>query len=482
MKKITFTIILIFQFLFFAELFSQTPNNKFTIAWFDYFRIGTSASDLTQHYKNMQTHNMNCAISMDILLYANTVQWRDPAYYEWASSNPSKSFLDSAHKYDIRVIMSTPENSVIRVRPTSGNEGWYMHSCTNPIIRQQGLAYWNHPALWGIFVMDEPYNGGDLAYISPHTNDIKAFNHNLLDYVNLPFAYDGLSFNAYEQLIQDYIDDTHPSILSFDYYPIFDRPDATWRNDLFCNMDIMARKSVENEIPFMYVFTSMGTNSLGTSYFIYPESVTGYSVYAALCYGAKGIAYWNSNLSSYYKMQNFSPKHKEFIKNINKRIIENEDVLLSLRFKSAYHKSTASTLRPGMDSVFTHSKWQFFASDPLANEIFNVNNPLIALSGSSIDSLVVTFLTDKIGNRYFWLFNKSLCSTVDIQLNLKEGGSVVDVLNGISCLPQNAEIYLDTAEGKLFKFIPNQHAPATRTIIEGQHKKSKKPKSRKMLI
>ena len=62
------------------------------------------------------------------------------------------------------------------------------------------------------------------------------------------------------------------------------------------------------------------------------------------------------------------------------------------------------------------------------------------MPNSSIDSLVVSFMTDNTGNRYFWVFNKSLCSTVDVQLNLKVGSRVVDILNNIPCLPHNTVI------------------------------------------
>ncbi|MFA6638883.1 MAG: hypothetical protein WCS39_08560, partial [Bacteroidales bacterium] len=75
-------------------------------------------------------------------------------------------------------------------------------------------------------------------------------------------------------------------------------------------------------------------------------------------------------------------------------------------------------------------------------------------------------MTDNIGNKYFWIFNKSLCSSESIQLNLKDGSTVVDVFNATPCLDQNSVIYLDTAEAKLFKFIPEQHTPAVNTISQ----------------
>jgi hypothetical protein len=208
------------------------------------------------------------------------------------------------------------------------------------------------------------------------------------------------------------------------------------------------------------------------------ERATSYFMYAGLCYGAKGLAHWNST----YRLSHFSSAHRELTRSINKKIIDNEEVLLSLQFHSAYHKNTVSTIRSGLDSIPSHAKWQNFSSDPLANEIFDVSNPFIALPGSAIDSLVVSFLTDNIGNRYFWIFNKSLSSSENVQLNLRDGNSVMDVLNSIPCLLKNAAIHLEPAEAKLFKLISGQHTSPIQTITTNTIWESKRIISEKIVI
>ena len=178
-------------------------------------------------------------------------------------------------------------------------------------------------------------------------------------------------------------------------------------------------------------------------------------MYSGLIYGVKGLSHWNGSTSS-TNLNNLSLQHRELIKNVHKKILDNEDVLLSLQFQSAYHKTIKSTIRPGNEIIPAYSYWSNFSSDPLAKDIFKVSNPLIAQSGSTIDSLAVSFMTDYLGNRYFWVFNKSLKVSENIQLNLKDGSGVIDVLRGELCLlPQNTVIHLEPAEAKLFKFIPN---------------------------
>ena len=477
MKKNAILLTLIFQVFFLAKMFSQTQNNRFLIGWYDYARIETSDNVMAQRFKDMQAYHVNCAI-MDTRLTTSTLGGFGLQYFQYASSNPSKAFMDSANKYNLKILLTTPDNSVLILKEQTG---WTLLNPYDSIISWQGLEYWgNHPALLGIHIYDEPYSQGPFNYIIPQAKDIRAFNPNLFRFVNFPPRCGDMSFNDYGQFIQDYIDAAQPNILSFDNYPIFNEhipPKPNWYNDLFYNMDIMSRKSVENEIPFIYVLSSMQYTYLNGSPNPTIKTLSKYAIsyfmYAGLCYGAKGLAHWNGNRW----LNNIPSQQREFLKNCHKKIMDNEDILLSLRFYSVYHKSTAPTLRyTGLnDSIPPQAKWHNFSSDPLANEIFKANNPLIAGPGSKTDSLAVSFLTDHLGNNYFWVFNKSLTSTERILLNLKTGSGVVDLLNGNSCLlPQNPAIYLEPAEAKLFKFVPNPNTPVINTITENTTWKSRR--------
>jgi nitrous oxidase accessory protein NosD len=464
MKKII--LFLIFQILFLVHLFSQTPNNRFILAWYDYSHINTSIATMSQNYKNMQTDYFNCAITeWRLIRVGNQI---NPPSFQYASSEPSKAFMDSTYKYNIKVMLSTPDNSVLINKDA---DTLYNHYDSK--VSQEGLMYWgNHPALLGFDITDEPYMS-HYQYILPYANDIRNFNPNLLRYVNLLPAYFWIypNYSAYEQNLQDYIDLIQPNILSFDRYPLL-YPETP--NDLFYSLDIVSRKSVENNIPFNYVFTSLNEVFQNLSYY-----VTGYFMHAGLCYGAKGLSHWNS--SKY--LSNFSSNHRAFVKNINKKILDNEDVLLSLQFKSAYHKNVKSTIRDGNDSIPLYSTWQYFSSDSLANEIFKVSNPLIAQPGSTIDSLAVSLMTDNFGNRYFWIFNKSLSASENVGLNLKDDSGVVDILSNNSCLlSQTAVIHLEPTEAKLYKFVPNQNTPATNTITENTVWKSKRVVYEKIVV
>jgi hypothetical protein len=391
----------------------------------------------------MKEDYFNCAIIDYYLMLPD---------FRFALSNPSKDFLDSAYLYDIEVILTTPDNCAIFKKPGVGRI--YMEN-QDSMVRNMGLTYYgNHPALAGLNVVDEPHRE-DFQYILPYAQDIKIFNPDLLSFVNLIPAYGGAAFEAfyselghyeaYEQYVQDCIDIINPNILSFDHYPFF-----AHQNDLFYHLDLISKKSTENTIPFIYVLTSTEQPSYSE---VKSKYKTSYGIYSALFYGAKGIAHWNS----IRPLNSFSVEHRELVRNINQKIMDHEDLLLSLSYKNAYHKSLKSTIGIGEESIPNYSHWQNFPSDPYANEMFNISNPLVVLPGSTMDSLAVSFLIDDLGNRYFWVFNKSLSASEDIRLNLKDGCGVLDILSGNTCLfYQNAQIHLEPTEAKLFKFVPSQ--------------------------
>ena len=404
---------------------TQAQQEHFFIGYWNYTQQGSnSVNEFALHCKQMKEHHINHVIPFYYLVVPNFI---------YASSNPSKAFLDSAYNYGINVLLNTPENSV-RIRYVDNVLTWM-----NPYDytkSMSGLAYYgNHPAVKGFIIQDEPYRN-HFQYMQLHAQDIQAFNPNLMRFVNLlPNYADTLMFASYypstwsydkryEQFIQDYIDSLQPQILSFDNYPFYhyyydsiEHPHAYYPRVLFMNMDIIARKSAENNVPFTHVLTSLKKDSVHPNGGEYISVVSGkyktsYSIYTSLLYGAKGYSFWNSTRSL-----SALPGHNDIMRSINKKVIEHEEVLLSLNFKSVYHKSFYSTVGPGEEIIPEHSKWDSIYSDSFANEIFNINNPLIASTGSSIDSLAISFMTDNLGNRYFWLFNKSMVVSENIRLN-----------------------------------------------------------------
>ena len=131
MKKINFIIVLMLQFLFVTELFSQTSYNRFMLAWTDFSCVETSITTMTQEYKDLQRDGFNCSVvNWRLINSSSSVHVYSTDYFQFVSSNPSKDFLDSAYKYDIKVLLTTPENCVVRVRDAIIGPYYYPYNST----------------------------------------------------------------------------------------------------------------------------------------------------------------------------------------------------------------------------------------------------------------------------------------------------------------------------------------------------------------
>lgn len=306
-----------------------------------------------------------------------------------------------------------------------------------------------------------------------YTNAIGTFNPLLLRFANLlPLPYDDEPFyrNGY---IQKYIDEAKPNLLSFDDYPIYDSGNVNFFKTLY----YISLKSVENSIPFIYVLTpyekhsdfndTAYTNNDQYSAKNIPEF--NYGIYAALAYGAKGIAYWPGfqwvkNAGDHEFALKYADGELNYLAALHQMLIDHSDLLLSLNFASAYHVSTASTIiTGGTEQIHDFCSWSNFANDKYAQQIFsNLNNPVV--SGGSIPTeLAITFLTNKSGQIYFWLFNKSLTSFFNLSVNSRYS-QIYDVLNEeLFCIDDDA-VSLAPGEGKLFTTVASNKLTTATSI------------------
>ncbi len=331
----------------------------------------------------------------------------------------------------------------------------------------------HHPSILGYLYIDEP-EIWTLHKITPFSQEIRNFDSTFAHTANLLPMYaakyriaenindssisaDSESYSAY---IDSFVAICNPTFLMFDHYPIMNdykrRSPSLWPRDFFINLDIMSYKSEEYNLPFLYVASLLDSityedETHDTIYYQIhaKDSIEfNYVLNSALVYGAKGFVYW---CNCYWNL--LTAENKAYLSWFNKKIFDNSQVLLSLHFRSAYHKSFVSTLKPACtETIPSHSSWNNFSNDTNASQIFNVSNPLQAVNNSSIDSIVVSFLVDSAGCKYFWVFNKSLFSTETIALNLINGCNVFDVFANDYCGNSNqVEITLGPCDAKLFK-------------------------------
>lgn len=358
----------------------------------------------------------------------------------------------------------------------------------------------NHDNIVGYSIMDEPWinNSGWFDWIninkcsnckdyvidniSKIANEIKTKDDYLLRWCNfypsLTYSNNTPAYYYKEGYVQEYINRTKPNILSFDEYPIafnFDNPNFY---TFFQTLYILGTKSVENSIPFFYVltpfhnksnFTYIKTNLPSDNYFPAKSiSEFNYVIYAALAYGAKGIAYWpgfkwvvagvkdsegeDINYLYHFKL-NYQTSTTDYLTVLHGKLLAHSDELLSLNFASAYHKDSVSTIDPTKIEIMPKfCSWENFKKDKYAQQIFyDTNYPIYnPATGIIPQELAITFLTNKDGKIYFWLFNKSLTSTINFNIaHYDDGGGLRDVLNN-QIVPFYTQVALNAGEGKLF--------------------------------
>ena len=333
----------------------------------------------------------------------------------------------------------------------------------------------------GYCITDEPDRPGVppygqtnlLEYIPPYTHLIKNYNPSLLRYANLFYFYpwDELYTEGY---IQRYIDTAKPNLLSFDCYPFY-RDDI---NTFYKTLYSIGMKSVSNSIPFIYVLTTLrdSIENDNLNHFNNPEALSlaeiRYCINAALAYGAKGISYWPCFDHLYGSYINFDAGVKESLIALHNKLIDHSEVLLSLNFASAYHKSFSSTIRPPeqniQESIHDFCKWDGISNDKYAQEIFFDPNYCVwdEYSGNVPEEIAITFMTNSSGKVYFWVFNKSISEEQHIVLG-STNDDFIDVLNDniiLNYIDGGPSILLKPGEAKLFTYATSSNNPKNYAI------------------
>ncbi len=159
--------------------------------------------------------------------------------------------------------------------------------------------YESHPAFKGILVIDEP---GAAPF--PGLGVFKgAFREHFPDkdfYINLYPTYSSFAQRderSYVEYIDEYIEYVDPSFLSYDHYPLMksgDQPIIT--SDYLMNLEIIAEKTDEADIPFWLFLQTIGfTQSTGSQWRTPDESMLRWQMMNSLAFGAEGIqhfTYW----------------------------------------------------------------------------------------------------------------------------------------------------------------------------------------------
>lgn len=133
------------------------------------------------------------------------------------------------------------------------------------------------------------YSAKSVGSVSAGLSGLLNAYANLIGYINL---YPGGDTDEYRQYVQDYIDDCHPTYLSFDQYP-FASGGST-----FAYMDtlkVIREKAIANHIPFtgcVGTSTSSYSQEPNTEVNEITQAQLNWKVNTLLAYGAKGYTWF----------------------------------------------------------------------------------------------------------------------------------------------------------------------------------------------
>lgn len=149
-------------------------------------------------------------------------------------------------------------------------------------VKKLTSQFRSDPTVFGYYVKDEP-GMGEYANLARWNNAILKEDPKAFVYINLLPQF---TWGNYDEYVGKFISTVKPTYLSYDLYALYD--DGSVKPTLYTNLEIMRKKSLEHNIPFMNIV-------LGNCHFHYAKpSVEGLSlqVYATLAYGGRGISYF----------------------------------------------------------------------------------------------------------------------------------------------------------------------------------------------
>jgi hypothetical protein len=255
----------------------------------------------------------------------------------------------------------------------------------------------------GYMLADEPrFNGPGIAELAPGFQEIYSRDSSALPMVNLmTYAYNmGGGFSRY---IEDVIRINHPPFLVADSYVLY--ADGTSNDDQFyANTEIVRQKALQAGIGFMgfALVTGHRRRFPEHSFRTASESDLHWQVNTLLAYGAQGIWYYNYRIGGEGFDEAFVTHVEgkptasfERIRKLNRGILAQSKLLLSLQSKAIYHVRADEDFLPEFGVAYHDG----------------CIDGLLALEGSG---LLIGELVGPASDRYLMIVNKRHAANRDV--------------------------------------------------------------------
>ncbi|MBR3744234.1 MAG: hypothetical protein IKN31_03900 [Bacteroidales bacterium] len=293
----------------------------------------------------------------------------------------------------------------------------------------------DHPALYGYFLRDEPMNA-DLPDLGEWAARVRAADSSHPVYLNLNPTYvsEEALGSSYEEHVKLFIETVHPTLLSFDNYPVLQN--GSVRNDWWYNLEVISKAAREAGIPF-WAF------ALSTAHYPYPVATQAslrLQLYTDLAYGAQCLQYftywcptpgtWDFHDAPIAEDGTKTAVY-DLVKAMNKEIQTRAGIFVGCKVNMVYH--TGGELPYGVTAL----------SDPLPE-------PLKYLNTNGGEALV-SFL-EKGDYQYVMIVNRSHLAEFDYSISFTKDVAQVYADGSIVKIPgRSASRHLDKGDCAIFR-------------------------------
>lgn len=288
-----------------------------------------------------------------------------------------------------------------------------------------------NPAVYGFYLRDEPP-----ATFFPGLETIASIVHetapNKWAYMNLFPNYAEnwqLGTSGYEEYLEKFITNCHPTQLSYDHYALMD--DGSLREGYWRNLEQMRAAALKHDLPFWNIVLSV-------AHFNYREPSAAdlrFEVYSSLAYGVRGLAYFtyfapqvgNYRMAPIDQFGHPTPTWGN-LQNVNLQIQKLAPTLLNLKSDEVYH----------------------FGSIPNGCHGPSTNSLISSLGGE----FAVGDFTHKDGSRYVMVVNKNVSKSIPVGPGYRHAPKSVKLISPYTGQPtpfEGEQVWLAPGAGALLK-------------------------------
>jgi hypothetical protein len=362
------------------------------------------------------------------------------AHYNLAAVPPNVNALDICKEIGIQATVYDHNISYL-----ISNIGDYAKRDYRDVVDEFTAKFAEHPALYSVFIMDEPDTDQFLLLAEVHSYILEKIPDARIDiniFPNYGSPSHHLKAKDYDDYLDRYIKTIKPQMICFDNYPFIKHTDKVTgetmtvrRKGFFQNLESVRKASLKYDLPFMNVIATL---VFWDKRFL-TEAEYRWQVFHSIAYGTKGLSSFTyATPECHEESSQVSPGiidfkglptvHYSIVKKVNAEMLVVGNILLKMNCFDVFHVGEE------VDNV------KKFTPDATFKDI----------TGGD-------FTVGEFDQGYVMIVNKDFVKASELRFTIQSGKTVY-MINKNTGIPQNIsnnsgeyEITIEAGDGLLFK-------------------------------